>query len=231
MPALKVNDEVITESGVVAQFLADAHPSHLVPASDAPGGALRRARISFFADTFIGKFHSHLLKIIWSTKTAEEAAEAERAAVAAAVKELEPLLADAAPFFGGSDKLTLAEVGSLITNTHMYTHTHSLTLALTHMHTLEYSHTLTFTLTLSHTHTYIIPLTKLQVLTGSFVQRLVICIEAGGVYSDGLGPSLQEQAPNFWKWAKAVAVHPSVTGLFEEAAWVEWTKAKIASRI
>ncbi|EEY21554.1 conserved hypothetical protein [Verticillium alfalfae VaMs.102] len=47
VPALSYNGEIITESGIVAQFLADAHPSHLLPASDAKDGALRRARINF----------------------------------------------------------------------------------------------------------------------------------------------------------------------------------------
>lgn len=110
MPTVKIDGEIVTESGVIAQLLADANPSHLVPASNEPGGALKRARINFFADTFATKFHSHLSKIVWSAKTPEESAEAEKAAIAGAVKELEPLLADAAPFFGGSDKLTLAEV-------------------------------------------------------------------------------------------------------------------------
>lgn len=111
VPTIKLTDgEIITESGVIGQFLADAYPSDLVPASDAPGAALRRARINFFVDTFSSKFNAHLSKIVWAAKTADEAAEFEKAAVAGAVKELEPLLADASPFFGASDKLTLAEV-------------------------------------------------------------------------------------------------------------------------
>lgn len=114
MPTVKIgaDQQIVTESGVIANLLADAVPSHLVPASNEPGGALRRARIAFFADTFATKFNGHLSKVLWSAKTSEEAREAEKAAVAGAVKELEPLLAGAAPFFGGSDKLTLAEVSS-----------------------------------------------------------------------------------------------------------------------
>ena len=43
-------------------------------------------------------------------KTQEEQEAVGEAIVAAAVKELEPLLGDAKPFFGGSDKIGLAEV-------------------------------------------------------------------------------------------------------------------------
>lgn len=64
-------------------------------------------------------------------------------------------------------------------------------------------------------------------MTGSFVQRFLISIEAGGVFTESFGPSLQEQAPNFWKWAKAVAVHSSVAGVLDEKWYADWTKEKI----
>lgn len=112
VPTLKINDEIVPESAIVAQLLADTYPSKLVPASNAPGGALKRARINFFADAFSTKFFSHLFKAF---KSDEERAEGEKATIAGAVKEIEPLLADAAPYFGGSDKLTLAEVRPLPT--------------------------------------------------------------------------------------------------------------------
>ncbi|GAB1312433.1 Glutathione-S-transferas-like protein omega 1 [Madurella fahalii] len=114
VPALSFNGEIITESAVVAQFLADIYPSHLVPVSNAPGGALRRARIAFFADTYASKVHDTLIRLYSATTDADREAISLRA-VAALVNEIEPLLADASPFFGGSDKLTLAEVltGSL----------------------------------------------------------------------------------------------------------------------
>lgn len=41
VPTIDYNGEIIPESGIVAQFLADAHPSHLQKASDAEGGALQ----------------------------------------------------------------------------------------------------------------------------------------------------------------------------------------------
>ncbi|KAK4125189.1 thioredoxin-like protein [Parathielavia appendiculata] len=109
VPALSYNGEIIIESGIVAQFLTDAYPSHLVPASNAPGGALRRARIALFVDAFTTKFNSVLFGL-WSAKTEEDKQAIVEKAVAGLVKEVEPLLADAKPFFGGSDKLTLAEV-------------------------------------------------------------------------------------------------------------------------
>src|SRR6187402_1527415 len=45
VPALDYNGTIITESGIVAQFLADAHPSHLLKTSNEEGGALQRAKI------------------------------------------------------------------------------------------------------------------------------------------------------------------------------------------
>ncbi|KAJ3494872.1 hypothetical protein NLG97_g3799 [Lecanicillium saksenae] len=108
VPSLSYNGQIITESAVVSQFLADAHPSHLVPQSGTPEGALQRARIAFFVDTFIGKAQSQNFK----ASIAKTPAEAEAAAaefVKQIVTEVEPLLADAAPYFGGSKTLTLAE--------------------------------------------------------------------------------------------------------------------------
>jgi glutathione S-transferase len=93
----------------VAQYLADAYPSHLVPASDAAGGALRRARIALFVDAYISKFTTPLFGLYRSVSDEEANAIVEKV-VASLLNELEPQLADASPFFGGSDKLTLAEV-------------------------------------------------------------------------------------------------------------------------
>lgn len=114
VPSLSFNGEIITESAIVAQFLADQYPSHLVPPSNAPGGALRRARISFFVDTFFSKVINPL-HTIYSTKDEAAHNAAVEKAVENLLKEIEPLLADANPFFGGSDKLTLAEVSRSIT--------------------------------------------------------------------------------------------------------------------
>ncbi|CAG7942228.1 unnamed protein product [Penicillium salamii] len=114
VPSLSYNGEIITESGIVAQFIADAHPSHLLPPSGPAENALYRARLSFFVDAFFGKVLPHFFSSI-KAATEGERDEAAELLAAAVVKEIEPLLADTeskGPFFGGSDKLTLAEVQS-----------------------------------------------------------------------------------------------------------------------
>jgi glutathione S-transferase len=94
---------------VVSQFLADAHPSHLLPPSSSAKGALTRARINFFVDTWFSKVGSHWFQILRKDSVEEKEALAKEF-LSIVEKEIEPLLKDAAPFFGGSEKLTLAEV-------------------------------------------------------------------------------------------------------------------------
>jgi glutathione S-transferase len=173
VPSISYNGEIFTESAVVSWLLADAYPGTLLPASNAPGGPQRRARISFFVDTYFTKFQSGLFKL-FGAKTEAEAEPIITAAIDQLVKELEPLLKDAKPFFGGSEHITLAEV-----------------------------------------------------LTGSFVIRLVKLSKAG-IYPAKLSSSIAERAPNFWKWAETVSEHPSVTSIFDEEAIIASTKARIA---
>ncbi|KAF2403773.1 glutathione-S-transferas-like protein omega 1 [Trichodelitschia bisporula] len=106
----ELKDEIITESAIVAQFLADLNPSHLLPASNAsPTAALTRARINFFVDTWNTKIGSFMFALFRAADEGERQAKAAEW-VAAVEKEIEPLLKDAGPFFGGAQKLTLAEV-------------------------------------------------------------------------------------------------------------------------
>ncbi|KAH7312863.1 glutathione S-transferase domain-containing protein [Rhexocercosporidium sp. MPI-PUGE-AT-0058] len=108
VPSISYNGEIVTESAIVAQFLADSQPSHLVKTSGEEGGALQRARIAYFVDAYFSKVNGGF----WSILSAE-GAEKERlgdAFVNNVAKEIEPLLQDAAPFFGGSKRLTMAEV-------------------------------------------------------------------------------------------------------------------------
>ncbi|KAN0104911.1 thioredoxin-like protein [Hyaloscypha variabilis] len=114
VPSINYNGTIITESAIVAQFLSDAHPSHLEKTSTEEGGALQRAKINFFVDTFITKVNGQTFGILRASE--EEKPELAVKLVDAIVKEVEPLLQDAKPFFGGSSKLTLAEVqaGSFI---------------------------------------------------------------------------------------------------------------------
>lgn len=112
VPSISYDGEIITESAVVAQFLADAHPSHLTPVSSGVNNALARARMAFFADTFITKALPHIFGG-QRAQTAEDKDAAAAELVKAVAKELEPLFTwDAAngPFYGGSEKLTMAEV-------------------------------------------------------------------------------------------------------------------------
>lgn len=112
VPTLIYNGEIIPESGIVSQFLADAYPSHILKTSTEDGGALQRARINFFVDAYFSKVNGLWFKIMTATKEDKDA-EAEKF-TAAIVKEIEPLLQDAAPYFGGASKITLAEVSSIM---------------------------------------------------------------------------------------------------------------------
>jgi glutathione S-transferase len=104
-----LDDEIITESAIVAQFLADAFPGPFLPASkESPTSALERARINFFVDAWTSKVGSNLFPLFLASDAAAKD-EITAKIVAAAEKELEPLLKNAAPFFNGSQELTLAE--------------------------------------------------------------------------------------------------------------------------
>ncbi|KAI0399714.1 glutathione S-transferase domain-containing protein [Xylaria palmicola] len=109
VPSLAVDGQILTESAVVSGYLADAFPSHLLPASSDADGALTRARVAFFVDTFMTKVNGSTYPLI-TAKTDEERSAIIQKTVDAVVKEVEPLLATAGPFFNGSEKLTLAEV-------------------------------------------------------------------------------------------------------------------------
>ncbi|KAJ5558239.1 hypothetical protein N7535_008453 [Penicillium sp. DV-2018c] len=114
VPSISYNNAILTESGIVAQFIADAHPPTLLPPSTPANNALYRARLNFFVDAFFSKVVPHFFASLRAANEAERDAAAEQL-VAAVVKEIEPLLAEtegAGPFFGGSEKLTLAEVQS-----------------------------------------------------------------------------------------------------------------------
>jgi len=115
VPAIKytnnyLKDQIITESSIVAQFLADQHPSPLLPASNSsPTSALERAHINFFIDTWNTKIGSFMFAIFRAGSEEEKEAKSKEW-VNAVAKDIEPLLKSANPFFGGSSELTLAEV-------------------------------------------------------------------------------------------------------------------------
>lgn len=109
VPVLIFNDQVIVESHIVCQFLCDIFPSHLCPPPTSTAGALKRAKMSFFIDAYWTKYHTILFRLFESPTSADEERVVDDA-VEGIKRELEPLLADAAPFWGGSGQLTLAEV-------------------------------------------------------------------------------------------------------------------------
>ena len=115
VPSIKISngileDEIITESAIVSTFIADLYPnSSFWPASrESPTSALTRARMTFFVDTFIGKVNGSMYQVLKAEDEEKERLGAEL--VEAVRKEIEPLLEDAGPFFGGSKSITLAEV-------------------------------------------------------------------------------------------------------------------------
>ncbi|KJR86031.1 glutathione S-transferase [Sporothrix schenckii 1099-18] len=110
VPTLVCGDQIIRESAIAAQFLADSVPStHLTLRTGDIAGALMRARIAFFVETYFSKANKYYYPAIEAT-TDEEADSLGALFAAAVSSEIEPLLHDAAPFFGGSEKLTMAEV-------------------------------------------------------------------------------------------------------------------------
>ncbi|KAI9823859.1 MAG: hypothetical protein M1826_007605 [Phylliscum demangeonii] len=126
VPVLRYGEHgaIVRESGIIPYFLADSHhPNGLLPAPTAShdGGneaaltaAGTRARIAFFVDAWFAKVQPLLyagMQLSPDAADAEAAGVAHATELAAAVQtEIEPLLADAAPFFAGSKELTMAEV-------------------------------------------------------------------------------------------------------------------------
>ena len=67
--------------------------------------------MSFFVDTFISKIISFMFPVILAEGEEQEVQAGKL--IEAMKKEIEPLLANADPFFGGSKTLTLAEVSHM----------------------------------------------------------------------------------------------------------------------
>ncbi|KAK6513946.1 hypothetical protein TWF506_008376 [Arthrobotrys conoides] len=107
---------IINESLIIAYFLTDLFPNHLIPSPGSLEGATERARILFVIDTWGNKVGGAFVKALLASVGEEAAAsEAVDVAVQAVEKEIEPLLVKLegdgdGPFLGGRDKFTLAEV-------------------------------------------------------------------------------------------------------------------------
>jgi glutathione S-transferase len=114
VPTLAYGEQIIFESAIIAQFLADSVIStHLTPRTGEIQGALMRKRIAFFVGTYFSKANIYYYPAI-EAKVDEEAEVLGKRFADAVIKEIEPLLLDANPFFGGSDMLTMAEVNNLL---------------------------------------------------------------------------------------------------------------------
>ncbi|KIW54186.1 hypothetical protein PV05_06563 [Exophiala xenobiotica] len=118
----------LTESSHIVSFLTDLYPSHLTPAislstststssSPSPSSspddiaiakAHLRYRMSFFIDTFFSKVNPYMFKLVGADNDEAQAKLVDEC-IALLEKEIEPLLADASPYFGGSDRITIVE--------------------------------------------------------------------------------------------------------------------------
>lgn len=78
---------------------------------------MQRARINFFVDTYFTKINSAFFTALMATGKEKE--KASDLLVDAIVKEIEPRLQDANPFFGGASRLTLAEVSHPFYNSYI----------------------------------------------------------------------------------------------------------------
>ncbi|KAL4799584.1 thioredoxin-like protein [Aspergillus venezuelensis] len=168
VPTISYNGTIIPESAIVAQLLADAHPSHLVPPSNTPEGAIQRAHISFFVDTFFSKVWSQAFAAQKAANDEDRAAATEALVTAIEKNDLEGLLYPAGsgsgPFFRGAEKLT-----------------------------------------------------QVEVLTGSFLLRLLSLYKPQyGLLSENLPTLLETRAPKFLKWAQAVVKEESVNYIWNE---------------
>jgi len=50
-----------------------------------------------------------------------------------------------------------------------------------------------------------------------------------GIYPASVGEEFAAKGPNFWKWAQAVAKHPSVTSIYDEDFILKNTRNRIAA--
>ncbi|KAK7541825.1 glutathione-S-transferase-like protein omega 1 [Phyllosticta citricarpa] len=103
--------EILTESSVIAQFICDSRPSHVLPSpTSSPTAPLRRARVQLYVDAFMGKLGSQSRAVL----LAEDPEAKVRELVEGVRGDVEPLLKGCGegegPFLGGEGTLSLAEI-------------------------------------------------------------------------------------------------------------------------
>jgi glutathione S-transferase len=113
VPALDYNGRVLTESALIVQFLADTRPFGK-PAlqrteSDVVEAAMKRYEIGRFVEAFM-RTHALFDAVVFALGGREVKSVKAGTYLEAVVKNVEPLLGDAAPFVGGERSLTMAEV-------------------------------------------------------------------------------------------------------------------------
>ncbi|KAK7740789.1 hypothetical protein SLS53_005257 [Cytospora paraplurivora] len=91
VPAISYNDEIITESAIIAQFLVDTYPPHLLQASSDPKGPLIRARIAYFVDAWTTLCTGPYVKVLLA-RTGNKANEHVNLFAKTIAEEIDPLL-------------------------------------------------------------------------------------------------------------------------------------------
>lgn len=114
VPSLHVKDndidEYLVESGPIVDFLIGLYPSHLTPQTgNAVKDGVLHWRQRFFVDTFFTKVIPLLFKMTGIPDRDGQLKIVDEG-LAQVAKEIEPLLANAAPYFDGSKTITFVEV-------------------------------------------------------------------------------------------------------------------------
>lgn len=92
VPTMIYNGHIIIESAIITQFLADSVAStHLIPRTGEAQGALVRAKIAFFVETYFPKANIYYYRAI-EAKTDEVAEDLGKRYFDAVVTDVEPLL-------------------------------------------------------------------------------------------------------------------------------------------
>ncbi|KAK6337053.1 hypothetical protein TWF718_009839 [Orbilia javanica] len=187
VPALKVtspdyfnNKEIILDDSVkIIYFLGNLFPNHLAPTPErGVAAALYRTRMFWFMNTWENKITPLFDKVYMASFGGEkEAKEVEDLVVTAIKKDIEPLLQKEegdgrGVFFGGKDKLTVAEI-----------------------------------------------------IAGPVLLRLFAFVD-NGLLPQSFKENLLD-LPNFGKWARELVKNESLLKGWNEAKFVEGSKAKL----